>query len=167
MKYLRVACLALMLIASVACAKKDKGQTPAAEPAKAEQAAPAAAPAPAPSSSSSLSATQLHTCNITNLTDNKCSDGLAKEFAALLLAQGESDKIAINAGQDFAKALSTVPADKRNGVRMKSPSTGNIYTFLIQNQGGKCYLQLVEMNDASDSFKLLGSNPVPACHCKK
>lgn len=169
MKYLHLACLALLLIAATACAKKDKANAPTAEPTKTEQAAPAPAPAPAPAaaSGSTLTPAQLHTCFITNLEDKKCSEGLAKEFSALLIAQGESDKIAVEAGKDFANAFKTVPVDKRNGVRMKSPATGKPYTFLIQNQGGKCFLQLVDKREDSDNFNLLGSSPIPACNCKK
>lgn len=166
MKYLRVAFLALILIAAVACSKKPKEGTaaPAAEPAKVEQAAPA--PTPAVPAASSKTSSQMHPCKISNVDDKACTNDLSKELATLLISQGETEKAANDAGAAIASAIKTAPLDKRNGFKMKGLESGKPFTFIFQNEGGKCYLQLFNKRDDSENFEILGSKKLPACKCK-
>jgi len=162
MKYLRVAFLALVLIAAVSCAKKAKpdAQAPAAPPAKAE-----AAPAPTAGPQSKASS-QMHPCKISNVEDKTCTDQLGKELTSMLIGQGESEKSAQEAGQEIASAIKTAPLDKRNGFKMRGRESGKPFTFMFQNEGGKCFLQLFNKPDNSDNFDILGSKLLPACKCK-
>ncbi len=108
-------------------------------------------------------------CKIGNVSDAACTTELSKALMDILVAQGESDVAARQAGQAIAEAIQGAPVDKRNGFTMSGPDTGNRYSFMFQNEGGAAYLVLFKKKEGGgeNEFELITARPMPSCECAK
>ena len=100
-------------------------------------------------------------CKIGNVSDAACTTELSKALMDILVAQGESDVAARQAGQAIAEAIQGAPVDKRNGFTMSGPDTGNRYSFMFQNEGGAAYLVLFKKKEGGGRKRVRADHRAP------
>lgn len=169
MQWFRSFVLVAALLTLLAACSSSETPTPEPEQAPAQSAPQETPEQPAQKAPEQHQAqmAQMQPCKIQNVDDQACTTELAKALTDILLAQGEGETAARQAGEAIANAIKDAPVDKRNGFAMSGPDTGNRYSFMFQNESGDAYLVLFQKKEGGgeNEYEMITARPMPSCTC--